>query len=380
MCAEVFAGLGTPHALKKAHSAAIKHDELRNDAEMHQKVSDAFQRTHPKLCHLPEFFSLIERENDEWWTETGSKLPESKLPEARTKERTPVLISERILPLERKARDMLIDRFCKEEGIQAVRENIENEDSLLRIYLGLRHKSGQKEESFSLRNFPYSLEKIEEVGSDKFFLAEAIAEGLAILHWGAKIDARDVEFVLGSVAEDVKVKEGELLTDSGVLRLENLSIRNVGESEVSEASRIGDLLKSDDPETANESISGTAVNHENLWVWVLDFNQCEDITMDENGCIKAAKAFWDNDPYYPRPNTEQDEELWKYFQQKYLHFSSRILERENKEWKDLPQLFIEKVVEIGLSRIAGSSVAAGPPRGIPAAKKGTAKKARVYVQ
>jgi hypothetical protein len=127
-------------------------------------------------------------------------------------------------------------------------------------------------------------------------------------------------------------------------------------------------------------------------VWVLDFNQCADISMDENGCIKAAEAFWDNDPYYPRPgcldpysseilksiesstdeatattpSTVTDEELWNFFKEKYLEFSGRIMEEAGaEEWQSLPEIFVQKVVEMGKSRlyIGSLSMNPGPPKG-----------------
>jgi hypothetical protein len=39
---------------------------------------------------------------------------------------------------------------------------------------------------------------MDELDLDAKEYAEAIAEGLAILHWGAGVDGREVEFVLGS--------------------------------------------------------------------------------------------------------------------------------------------------------------------------------------
>ena len=160
----------------------------------------------------------------------------------------PLLVSERILPLPRHVREALIDIWCPEG-----RRDVRNRDCLMRIYLGQRHSKGTPYGgNFSLRNFKLTLEKVEQLGLEKGPMAVAIAEGLAALHWGARCNAQDVEFVIGT-------------------------------------SRIPE-----DDHQVRRTVD----------VWLLDFNQCTPITMDEKGCMEAAKAFWGNDPYYPRPLTK----------------------------------------------------------------------------
>jgi Zinc finger protein len=329
--------------LKKAHAPPEKHRELVNDSEMHQKVCTAFEGL--LSCKVPKFMEIIHPTNDEWWKAKGSLIPESELQVAKSRERTPILASERIWPLPGIVRKALITTFCSDLNLQGqARKDKKNRDCLVRIYLGARNHMGQFNSStmFSLRNFPLSLEKMEVLDIDKLQLASSIAEALATLHWGAKIDARDVEFVLGMAPQ-----------------------KDVG----------------------RDSIEKQAV-----CVWVLDFNQCADISMDENGCVKAAEGFWDNDPYYPRPrysssnssetlNSVQssatngtsttptivtDEELWEFFKERYLEFSGRIIEKVGvKEWQALPEIFIRKVIEMGRNRLDMSSLSlnSGPPKG-----------------
>lgn len=47
----------------------------------------------------------------------------------------------------------------------------------------------------------------------------------------------------------------------------------------------------------------TSVGHQlrPVHMWLLDFNQCGAISLDDVGVDSVVKAFWENDPYYPRP-------------------------------------------------------------------------------
>lgn len=165
-------------------------------------------------------------------------------------------------------------------------EDEENKGCFLRLYIGA--SSYQIGTQFPLRNFPLSLDKMESLSLDVGQYAEAVAERLAILHWGAGIDARDMEFVLGgSRAEEERERSS-------------------------------------------------------VWVWVLDFNQCGGIEMDERGVEMAAMAFWDNDLYFPCPNMmeEKDMQLWEFFRERYFEISERIVNGEDKEVNDLRRSFL----------------------------------------
>jgi hypothetical protein len=75
--------------------------------------------------------------------------------------------------------------------------------------------------------------------------AQAMAETLAIMHWLAKIDANDVEFVLAPPDDE---DEGQW-------------VNVLGEHTM----------------------------------WILDFDLCRSMAMDEHGIEQAARAFWRND-------------------------------------------------------------------------------------
>jgi hypothetical protein len=53
---------------------------------------------------------------------------------------------------------------------------------------------------FTLRNFNIHVDQLEEIGVEAEEIALQMADALAIMHWKARIDADDIEFVLGSAA------------------------------------------------------------------------------------------------------------------------------------------------------------------------------------
>jgi len=95
-------------------------------------------------------------------------------------------------------------------------------------------------------------------------------------------------------------------------------------------------------------------------MWLLDFNQCGEMGRDDAGVVSAVEAFWQNDPYYPRPvrSTDRDYGLWEGFREEYLRQSALILGEEVQ----LANAFIDRVVGEAERRYTAT---AGPPRGGP---------------
>ncbi|KAL8895883.1 MAG: hypothetical protein Q9207_007964 [Kuettlingeria erythrocarpa] len=117
----------------------------------------------------------------------------------------PCLLSSGSRRWRRRPGTALVDLYFEHGGKEAKEEakcDEENEDCLVRVYLGEReadtHVSYNGNES-TLRNFPVRLDRWENaVGKDGVrVLARQMAVGLAVLHWRAKVDGVDVEFVLG---------------------------------------------------------------------------------------------------------------------------------------------------------------------------------------
>jgi hypothetical protein len=118
---------------------------------------------------------------------------------------------------------------------------------------------------------------METLGLDTTAYAETMAEALAMMHWGARIDANDVEFVLAP------------------------------------------------PRAGSSGFQSDYLGTHSLWI--LDFDCCQPLSMDEAGVERACVAFFKNDPFYPRPGGREtaDEELWKVFKQKFLEASRKVL-------------------------------------------------------
>ncbi|KAM0818046.1 hypothetical protein AB5N19_03853 [Seiridium cardinale] len=131
--------------------------------------------------------------------------------------------------------------------------------------------------------------------------ATAITRALAFMHWEAKIDANDMEFVLASAPD-------------------------------------GDI-----PQFQSKYFGGHGL-------WILDFDCCKRMSMDEQGVQQGAEAFLQNDPFYPRPgkDNEEDKELWGYFRAAYEEASSFISQTDSQVSERLPRLLtdtIERIVQ-----------------------------------
>ncbi|KAJ0162174.1 hypothetical protein CTA2_4997 [Colletotrichum tanaceti] len=146
-----------------------------------------------------------------------------------------------------------------------------------------------------------------------------MAEALAVMHWRVRCDAFDVEFVLGS---SPKLRARCALTTWN---------REPGD----------DNNNNTNPECLQRAVQ----------VWLLDFNQVGNITMDEEGVDKAVRGLWDNDPYYPRPACHEtnttEVRLWEAFKDVYLAASVGI-----RADTSLPLSFIAKVEKEATARSA----------------------------
>jgi hypothetical protein len=210
--------------------------------------------------------------------------------------------AQRIPPLGESTRHLLIQAFCPDEIKQKIINSAPDRDCLIRLYLGRRRTHTRDSQTFSrfrafsLRNYPLHEDQLEELAitaDDLHQYARTMAEALAMMHWIAGIDANDVEFVLA-------------------------------------------------PCNGNDSapINNILGRHS---MWMLDFDLCRNMAMDENGVGKAVKAFWGNDPFYPRPGKA----LWHIFREQYIHTSDECLElcdvQERERLRFLSRLFIEQV-------------------------------------
>lgn len=275
--------------------------DLFNDYTIHRKLLENIpgseSNSSQTIARIPGCHQYVRRS-----AYTCSDAPVSEF----LKEFQPcnVLVTDRIPPLPQEIRNLIIDRYCPKPLISLIKSSKLDQDCLIRPYLGRRRRlfKQSKFQAFSLRNYPLHLDQIEEFALDGFLYARIMAETLAHMYWRAHVDANDVEFVLAPPR-----------------------------------STLGATIKS---QALGEHV-----------VWMLDFDCCRNMPFDEIGVEQAVNAFYNNDPFYPRPGRDdiRDQALWNEFRARFLQVSEDIVGRESPE-AHLPTLWVNKVEERGRSR------------------------------
>ncbi|KAH9231472.1 hypothetical protein K456DRAFT_1915002 [Colletotrichum gloeosporioides 23] len=320
-CATIYAL--SPSSIAKV-AKPNKQNELWNDFGAHLSIYEAISAI-PTATLVPKpAYYLHAQDVTAWRAAQAKKIP--------SREPNDVLCAERIPPLPRIIRRSLVEVFCPKEQTAEVLENKKNDACLVRLYLGRRRPSSlHTQGTFSLRNFELTLDKMEQLGLDAMQFVAPIAEALAVVHWKAGSDGRDIEFVLGGPPE--------------------------------------------------RRISAEGFRQSTACVWLLDFNQCSRIKADAQGVQMAAAAYWDNDPYYPRPTKDGDNDstegkIWREFKRVYLTKGRAILE----EGATQPVDFINSLEAKGQER-EQDLVMAGPPKATSTGPGNNSKKkkGREYV-
>ena len=294
---------GSVWANKTMDKCAMKREDggpgrsLRNDWELHNIISNSLKSVESQNRFnviVPQPHAFISVENDEWWSGRASRFPLG-FSHCNT------LISTRIPPLSALVRERIIDRYCPPELSAKIKANLGDEDCLVRPYLG-RRRVGQRTSrfrAFTLRNFPLHIDQMEELGMDTVQYTAALADALAVMYWIAQVDANDVEFVLASCP---------------------------------------DLNETDLPALFYHGFLGSHAS------WMLDFDCCHPISLDDAGISQAVTAYFKNDPYFPRPNATaniRDQQLWMHFRDHFLNTSAELLGESSL--KSLPQFFIDRL-------------------------------------
>lgn len=216
---------------------------------------------------------------EEWGLELEIRLParHSFSPLASPSE----FRMERIMPVSPAVQRETVSKRYSGELLEQILSGADAQDCLLRIYLGRESpKHERRLTAYTLRNYPLYLDTIELSKAE--YYTTALAKTLAMLHWVAGVDANDVEFVLGA-----------------------------------------ERLKSKITRDNNEPV-----------IWLLDFDCCEEIARDEGGVEKAVRAFFLNDPYYPRPS----QQLWSLFAGTYIAESELLFACQGVESREVLQL------------------------------------------
>ncbi|KAL8733189.1 MAG: hypothetical protein Q9181_003672 [Wetmoreana brouardii] len=282
---------------------AIKREDggpgrsLYNDFIMHRKVLESLSACHSRI-RIPACHRYVCAEVT-WWNERILRFPDDfQIP-------CNALVTERIPQFPRSVRDTIVELYYPESLKPSIKLSEPNQDCLIRPYLGRRRRSASSTPSrfqaFSLRNYPLHIDQIEELGLNSILYARLMAETLAIIYWRAHIDANDVEFVLAPFP----IPSGAHSAHSA---------------------------------TITSDILGTHA------MWILDFDCCRHIAMDETGVEQAVAAFYRNDPYYLRPGRDniKDQSHWNEFKDRSLGTSAATLGREDPEAR-LPALWVDMV-------------------------------------
>ena len=314
-CGTVFEIPGTELAYKKGTNEIGIWGDFCLTNKVHNAVIDVRETMHlafPKavIPNTPMCHSYHPTSDDDFWSANLQLFPVTH----RTKQ--PLFTVDKILPLPCEIREDLIKLyFDPDKTVQKHALNDEeNEHCLVRVYLGERTTTSHHPNEYdTLRNFPLRLDMMEELNLDILQLAIEMAIGLATLHWQACVDGMDTEFVIGSEA--------------------------TWDTERPKAY--------DDVKSPPHNVKAVNYKRRPLHLWMLDFDKADDIELTEHDVDKKlVPAFLGNDPYYPRPQV--DEELWDEFCDVYLKASEVILRRKKvkKVVLDLPQRFLDEVVRV----------------------------------
>lgn len=304
-CGAIFARPGS-RVVFKVHNPNGPEDGLYTDFAIHRRVAEHIE-SYGLEVKVPACYGFKNQESHKFWR-SSQHLVMATQKAGFTVKPTLAIHSERIPPLPRRTQILLIERFCHASAEARALKDEANRDCLVRVYLG-SVKGKYFQQFFSLRNFKLYLNHMLDLEMDVDVLARQMAMCLAVMHWSAHVDARDVEFVLGSFVEDT------VPTSSG---------------------------------SYNPSQSRRTA------LWLLDFNQVRHMTMDEAGVAQAIEAHDANYPYYPRPLSKDKTAawLWKTFSEVYLETADAIL-GDNK-LQLLPRLFLEGVIEKQRVRLANT--------------------------
>ncbi|KAL7930165.1 zinc finger domain-containing protein [Trichoderma chlorosporum] len=302
------------------HHLAMKREDgstgrsISHEYHMHQKLLRTLQSSNITSFAIPRSYGYLSSQDDTLWSLILPRLPKDYTA-------CNAIVSEKIMPVSASIRRLLIQKLRPDLDEESVITSRNNDHCLIRPYLGRRRyrrseteliqgQSRQRLRAFSLRNFPLHLDQMEQLGIDPGDYAMAMADALAFLHWVAKVDGNDVEFVLAQPRSQPGASSQKHLEDKC---------------------------------SNNANILGPHT------MWVLDFDLCRDLTLDEKGVEQASNAFWGNDPYYPRPgisSNEANQRLWAIFEERFMKSSAEALMSEPDHIKQLPKLLMERIKQV----------------------------------
>ena len=281
-CGEVFMHYGLGTALKRPHSGK----ELEDEVLAHQRIYAALARARITnsvgAAQVPKILSYHSRNDTEWWTRmSGSRAPGMTYT-------TDLLTTQRIMPLPKQVREALIKVLCHPHPLdQAMaRKKKSYQHFLVRILLGSRIPIPPRTREWKgLRDYEADITVLESLGADILDYAQCMGVSMACVHFGAKMDARGVEFVLGTAPDPEITSRDQWVSPQKV-----------------ETRVVNDFKR--------HLVS----------LWLIDFDECRPIELTEGGMNLAVSAFYDSEPFCPRPVVEggPDRNLWDAFERGYM--------------------------------------------------------------
>lgn len=254
----VFGQPGAPWAFKVL--LLDRTMKLWNNYMMHRRIQDSFDALGESagLVEVPRVGWFADK-NSSFWDEHLDLFPDEPTFPRRSRE---VLCMERVFPLPEQIRHALIDVFCPPANASRAKTEAANKDCLVRVLLGRRRFGASRPGGsmfFSLRNYKLHVDQIQELELEAEEYAKSMADALAVLHWHTKIDAMDIEFVLGSTPLD----------RNAVRRM--LPLMDV--ERLAPGSSTYEHITNANPDFKKRSVS----------LWLLDFDACSPITMNNAG-------------------------------------------------------------------------------------------------
>ncbi|KAK4095752.1 hypothetical protein N658DRAFT_502366 [Parathielavia hyrcaniae] len=319
------------HGRKVSRGQACEAHRCRdlNDYAQHKKIARAIKEraSIAELINVPDCHYFVPSSRTTWF-DNQQGLIHAATASKSCKLPTAALVAERVHPLPQVTRNVLIEKYCAPHLKERAYAAPGNKHCLARVYLG--SMEGRKRMFFNLQNFKLHYNQLVELGLDVDTLARRMGCALAVMHWAAKIDAQDVELVLGSSTRKTTAPDVDLQ------KLQPMSYNG--------------------PETDLDYDLTGVFRCRLTGFWLIDFDRVRDIKMDETEVAMAVQAFWLNDPYYSRPLKESEVEsgLWETFVQSHLRTFDEIWKEKGvgKEIRGLPNKFILGVVEQGEIRLA----------------------------
>ncbi|KAL8951276.1 MAG: hypothetical protein Q9222_002731 [Ikaeria aurantiellina] len=288
----------------------IVHNAFKDTREL---LQGAFPTT--QLTRVPRCYSFNLPSHTLYWDVHLAKFPPSH------RKVGAVFHADRIPPITRDRWMGIVDRYFEEDMQEEAKRNEENDDCLIRVYLGENETGTECYDS--TRNFPMRLNMVEDFGEDKERLAKQMAVALAVIHWQAQVDAMDAEFVLGSASPLLR-------SPRAFCPSPKCEPYNVDEDQM-HGVQLSD-------------IDGASPEPQPNQLWVLDFDKSSPIELKKRDVYKRLiPAFLGNDPYYPRPDV--DPGLWATFSDAYLKASEIVLRNKgvSPQALKLPKVFINTV-------------------------------------